>query len=97
MIGSKGPRMLAMTLRHVQAWNVWFSDTANSPAGVPALRDLVDATCRQVGRDPAEVERTVAVQVRLPGGMGRLQGSYSEEPPRPLEGSAQAIADALRA
>jgi probable F420-dependent oxidoreductase len=97
MIGSKGPRMLAITLRHVQAWNVWFSDTANSPAGVPALRDLVDATCRQVGRDPAEVERTVAVQVRLPGGIGRVQGSYTEEPPRALEGSAQTIADELRA
>ncbi len=27
----------------------------------PALRDLVDEACRDVGRDPAEVERTVAV------------------------------------
>jgi probable F420-dependent oxidoreductase len=97
MIGSKGPRMLAMTLRHVQAWNVWFSDTGNSPDGVPALRDLVDATCRQVGRDPAEVERTVAVQVRLPGGTGRLQGSYSDAPPPPLGGSPEAVADELRA
>ena len=70
--------MLAITLPHVDAWNVWFSDTANSPAGVPPLRALVDDACRAVGRDPAEVERTVAVQVRMPGGTGRIQGAARE-------------------
>jgi hypothetical protein len=33
----------------------------------------------------------------MPGGPGRLQGSYSAAPPEPLEGSPQVIADALRA
>jgi hypothetical protein len=42
LIGSRGERMLRITLPHVDAWNVWFSDTDNSPAGVPRLRDLVD-------------------------------------------------------
>jgi alkanesulfonate monooxygenase SsuD/methylene tetrahydromethanopterin reductase-like flavin-dependent oxidoreductase (luciferase family) len=96
MVGSKGPRMLRATLPYVASWNVWFADTGNRPAGVPRLRELVDATCREVGRDPAEVERTVAVLVRLPGGAGRLQGDTANDPTPPLEGSPAEIAEVLR-
>jgi alkanesulfonate monooxygenase SsuD/methylene tetrahydromethanopterin reductase-like flavin-dependent oxidoreductase (luciferase family) len=97
MIGSMGPRMLRMTLPYVDAWNVWFADTGNSPEGVPALRDVVDAACRGVGRDPAEIERTVAVQVRLPGGQGRIQGAYAKAGPPPLEGEPDEMAEVMRA
>ena len=87
MIGSNGPRMLRATVPYVDSWNSWFADTGNRPDGVPALRELVDAACRDVGRDPAELERTVAVLVELPGGAGRLQGAYSKEAPQPLTGN----------
>jgi alkanesulfonate monooxygenase SsuD/methylene tetrahydromethanopterin reductase-like flavin-dependent oxidoreductase (luciferase family) len=97
MVGSIGPRMLRITMPHVDSWNVWFADTGNSPDGVAPLRDLVDAACREVGRDPAEVERTVAVQVRLPGGQGRIQGSYASAAPPPLEGDPDHMAEVLRA
>jgi alkanesulfonate monooxygenase SsuD/methylene tetrahydromethanopterin reductase-like flavin-dependent oxidoreductase (luciferase family) len=97
MIGSRGPRMLEISLPHVDSWNVWFSDTDNTPAGVPALRQLVDDACRAVGREPSEVERTVAVQVRMPGGQGRIDGSGHASRIRPLEGSPGDIADELRA
>ena len=97
LIGSKGPRMLRIALPHVQAWNVWFSDTGNSPAGVPPLRDLVDDVCREVGRDPSSVERTVAVLVRLPGGRGRVTVDSDAAALPPVEGSAVEIASALRA
>jgi alkanesulfonate monooxygenase SsuD/methylene tetrahydromethanopterin reductase-like flavin-dependent oxidoreductase (luciferase family) len=97
MIGSVGPRMLRITLPHVGSWNVWFFDTGNTPEGVPPLRDLVDSACREVGRDPAEVERTVAVQVRLPGGQGRIQGGYAKDEYPPLEGSPDKMAEVLRA
>ena len=97
MIGSIGPRMLRITMPHADAWNVWFADTNNSPEGVTALRDLVDEACREVGRDPAEVVRTVAVQVRLPGGRGRIQGSYATAAPPPLEGAPDHMAEVLRA
>jgi probable F420-dependent oxidoreductase len=96
MIGSNGPRMLRATVPYVDSWNSWFADTANRPDGVPALRDLVDAACRDVGRDPADVERTVAVLVELPGGAGRLQGAYSKEAPEPLTGSPADMAQVLR-
>ena len=96
LIGSNGPRMLRLTLPHVSAWNSWFSDIGNRPAGVAALRDRVDEACRDVGRDPAEIERTVAVMVRLPGGQGRLQGGYAPDGPPPIEGAPEEIADVLR-
>ncbi len=97
MIGSNGPRMLRIAAPHVQAWNSWFADIGNAPEGVAALRDVVDAACRDVGRDPAAIERTVAVLVKLPGGTGRVQGSYAEAQPVPLEGSPNAMAEVLRA
>jgi alkanesulfonate monooxygenase SsuD/methylene tetrahydromethanopterin reductase-like flavin-dependent oxidoreductase (luciferase family) len=97
MIGSTGPRMLRMTLPYADAWNVWFADTSNSPAGVPPLRELVDAACREVDRDPTQVERTVAVQVRLPGGQGRIQGDYAKPGAPPLEGDPDEVAEVLRA
>jgi len=97
MIGSKGERMLRIALPHVDAWNVWFPDIDNRPTGVPPLRDLVDGVCREVGRDPAEVSRTVAVYVRLSGGRGRVGGDYAKAPIAPLEGSAAELADSLRA
>lgn len=97
LIGSRGERMLRITLPHVDAWNAWFKDTENSPAGVPPLRDLVDRVCREVGRDPAAVERTVAVQVRLTGGKGRTQGGLAQPPIAPLSGTHEVMAEALRA
>jgi probable F420-dependent oxidoreductase len=95
MIGSNGERMLAIALPHVDAWNSWFNHTGNRPEGVPALRAQVDEACRAVGRDPAEVERTVAVLVRLPGGAGRAQGDPSALAP-PVEGPPEVIARTLR-
>ena len=98
MIGSIGERMLRITTPHVDSWNAWYADTGNSPAGVPALRAKVDAACADVGRRPAEIARTVAVQIRLPGGSGRTMGDTSDvQAVRPLQGSTSEMADELRA
>jgi probable F420-dependent oxidoreductase len=97
LVGSTGPQMLRITMPHVTAWNAWYADTGNSPDGVPRLRALVDEACRGVGRDPAEVKRTVAVLLRLPGGSGRVQGNEAQPRREPLEGAPEAIATALRA
>ncbi len=97
LIGSRGERMLRITLPHVDAWNVWFADTGNVPGGVPPLRELVDGICREVGRDPDAVERTVAVHVRLPNGRGRVQGGNMNSGPTPLAGTVDVLAEELRA
>jgi probable F420-dependent oxidoreductase len=96
MVGSVGPRMLEITLPHVDAWNVWYRDSNNSPAGLePILRQLEDA-CRAVDRDPATLERTSAVLVRTPGGTGRVMGDTTQKDVPPVEGSPAEIGARLR-
>jgi alkanesulfonate monooxygenase SsuD/methylene tetrahydromethanopterin reductase-like flavin-dependent oxidoreductase (luciferase family) len=98
LVGSSGPRMLAATIPYVNAWNAWYADTRNSPAGVAALREVVDAAARAAGRDPADIERTVAVQVQLPEGRGRVMGDTDpKQVVAPLRGTPVEIAEELRA
>jgi alkanesulfonate monooxygenase SsuD/methylene tetrahydromethanopterin reductase-like flavin-dependent oxidoreductase (luciferase family) len=98
MIGSVGERMLHITLPYVKSWNVWHTETHNSPLGVAPLLARVGAAARAVGRDPATVEATVVVLVRMPGGKGRRQGDgYTDATANPLEGPPEVIAEKLRA
>ena len=98
MIGSVGERMLNITLPYVQAWNVWHTETHNSPDGVAPLLARVAAACARVGRDPATVDATVVALVRMAGGMGRRQGDGSiDATPNPLQGPPEVIAEELRA
>jgi probable F420-dependent oxidoreductase len=98
MIGSNGERMLRITAPHVDAWNSWYADTDNTPAGVARLREKVDAAAREAGRDPAAIERTVAVQVRMPGGTGRAMGNTeAKQDVEPLQGAPDKMAEELRA
>lgn len=99
MVGSIGERMMWITMPHVQAWNAWFAWFGNSPDRYRTLRDRVDAACRQVGRDPAEVERTVALLVALPGAQGRQLGDVSESEPEvePIDGDPATLVPTLRA
>lgn len=90
--------MLAATLPYADAWNAWYADTGNAAAGVARLRSTVDAAATAAGRDPAAIERTVAVLLRLPGGTGRVMGDTDpKQAVAPLEGPPEAIAEALRA
>ena len=52
MVGSIGPRMLGITLPHVDAWNVWWSDYGNTPERFAAQKAKVDELAWSVGRNP---------------------------------------------
>jgi alkanesulfonate monooxygenase SsuD/methylene tetrahydromethanopterin reductase-like flavin-dependent oxidoreductase (luciferase family) len=97
MVGSVGERMLAITLPHVQAWNAWYRSFGNTVEGYRPVREAVDASCRAAGREPADVARTVALLVALPGAAGRRSGDITEEDPEPIPGDAGVLAPALRA
>src|SRR3954451_12027053 len=97
MIGSTSPRMMRIGLPHVDAWNVWWSDYGNSPAGFTAARERVEAAGAEAGRGPGEVEATAAVLVSLPGGSGRLMGENYNAPVSPVQGSPAEIAAHLHA
>lgn len=95
LVGSVGPRMQAITLPHVDAWNVWWSDYGNTAEGFAATKATVDERLRAIGRE-GEVDATCAVYVKLPGGTGRQMGDYPGTS-APLQGSPSELADQLAA
>jgi alkanesulfonate monooxygenase SsuD/methylene tetrahydromethanopterin reductase-like flavin-dependent oxidoreductase (luciferase family) len=95
LIGLIGERMQAITLPHVAAWNVWWSDYGNTAAGFAAVKATVDQRIAAIGRT-GEIEATAAVYVKLPGGSGRQMGDYPNDGGDPLEGSPSELADQLR-
>lgn len=97
LIGSNGPRMLRIALPHADMWNSWFDGYGNRAAGVYELRQVVDEACADVGRDPAEIERTVAVYLQLSGGAGRQPGDTDRGTASPISGSHEEIAEQLQA
>jgi alkanesulfonate monooxygenase SsuD/methylene tetrahydromethanopterin reductase-like flavin-dependent oxidoreductase (luciferase family) len=85
MVGSDKPRMLSITMPYVKYWNAWYSRFGNVPEGIAPMRQAVDDACRAVGRDPADVIRTVAILVQFTGGSGR-QSAYAS-PTQPHDGT----------
>jgi alkanesulfonate monooxygenase SsuD/methylene tetrahydromethanopterin reductase-like flavin-dependent oxidoreductase (luciferase family) len=96
LLGSSGERMLAIAAPYIDSWNAWFVDFDNRPSGIAPLRAKVDAAARAAGRDPGQIERTVAVLVRLPGGHGREAGDATQKSIPPVEGTPEAMAETLR-
>jgi alkanesulfonate monooxygenase SsuD/methylene tetrahydromethanopterin reductase-like flavin-dependent oxidoreductase (luciferase family) len=97
LIGSMGERMLGITLPWVQAWNAWFTWFGNSVGGYLPLREKVDTACRAVGRDPTEVERTLALLVAFPDAKGRSLGDLKEPDVKPIPSDPTTLAETLRA
>ena len=95
MVGSEGPRMLSITLPHVDAWNAWWKWFDNDPARLAALVGRVREAARDVGRDPGEIEMTAAVLVALPSATGE-RGGRSLSAANAVTGSSDAIAARLR-
>ena len=94
MIGSNGPRMLAITVGTVDAWNTWYASYGNDPVKFAALNAEITAAARAAGRDPATLRRSACVLVRTdPASTERPLG---EELP-PVEGSSAEIVAKLAA
>jgi alkanesulfonate monooxygenase SsuD/methylene tetrahydromethanopterin reductase-like flavin-dependent oxidoreductase (luciferase family) len=97
MVGSVRPRMLSITLPYVDAWNVWWSDYGNTPAGFGAVKAKVDQQALDFGRAAGSVSATCALFIQLPGGRGRQMGEYGGSPVEPIRGTAEEVADQIRA
>lgn len=65
MVGSSGPRMLAITAPHVDAWNIWFDDYDNEPSQLPEKMAAVDAAAASAGRIGPPIAKTAALLVQL--------------------------------
>jgi hypothetical protein len=58
LIGGSGEKVtLRLVAEHAQAWN-----TFGPPENMQRLNGVLDDWCTKVGRDPSDIERTVAVQ-----------------------------------
>jgi alkanesulfonate monooxygenase SsuD/methylene tetrahydromethanopterin reductase-like flavin-dependent oxidoreductase (luciferase family) len=63
LVASFGPRMLKLTARFADAWNTaWLA----TPEPLAQRRAGLEEACRAEGRDPAEIEITVGVNVAYP-------------------------------
>ena len=65
MAGSIGPRMLGLTLPHVDWWNTWYTWYGNTAERVVELNGQIDTACEQAERDPGDVARSACVLVQL--------------------------------
>jgi alkanesulfonate monooxygenase SsuD/methylene tetrahydromethanopterin reductase-like flavin-dependent oxidoreductase (luciferase family) len=86
-IGAKGPRMLRMVARYADAYNtVWHRDPT------PAIERYanLEAACREVGRDPATIQRTAGTTVLVPDA-----GDAPDSPPTAMTGSVQELAEQI--
>jgi alkanesulfonate monooxygenase SsuD/methylene tetrahydromethanopterin reductase-like flavin-dependent oxidoreductase (luciferase family) len=93
VIGSNGPRMLAATLPHVEAWNTWFDSYGNSADGFAKLNEEITGAARDAGREPGDIERSACVLVALDDATGER---WWGEDVKPFTGSTDRIVTALR-
>jgi probable F420-dependent oxidoreductase len=92
MVGANGPRMLAATLPHVDAWNTWYVEYGNTPECFAAANRAVDEAAERAGRDPRAIARSACALVVLDRAAGE-RDIVPDAPP--LEGPH--VADGLRA
>jgi alkanesulfonate monooxygenase SsuD/methylene tetrahydromethanopterin reductase-like flavin-dependent oxidoreductase (luciferase family) len=89
MVGTTGPRMLALTLPYVDAWNSWYDWYGNTTEGFSTRNEEITRAAEECGRDPAEIERSACVLVAF--GEPKERPALEDAPPvRPA-----AIADHL--
>jgi len=93
LVAAKGPRMLELTARRADAWNLaWFGLPDERLARV---RGELLAACERVGRDRADLEITVGIIVRYGAA---VEAAAAADPPRAgLSGTTRSIANGLRA
>jgi F420-dependent oxidoreductase-like protein len=81
LIGGQGPKLiLPVIARHANIWHLRLREV--EPEGVKQLSATFDEICRKVGRDPAEVERSVS-----------LRAAQLAEPAEAVRRQIQALAD----
>ena len=66
LVGTIGPKTMRLTAKYADMWNAYYDDTKNQPSRVAPYREMVDEACRDTGRDPATLERSVTMLVAGP-------------------------------
>lgn len=91
MIGAKGPKMLNVAARHADIWSWYVEERSDLSEFGPRLATL-EATCVEVGRDPATIGKSAGIVVE-PTSMTGSEAILGT----PIRGTPEQIADELRA
>jgi alkanesulfonate monooxygenase SsuD/methylene tetrahydromethanopterin reductase-like flavin-dependent oxidoreductase (luciferase family) len=94
MIGANKPRMLAIALPHVDAWNTWFTHYGNTAEGFAAHNAEISQAAERAGRDPSTLERSACVLVEVEPGAGERTRDIQAVPASQLKAHLRALADA---
>jgi probable F420-dependent oxidoreductase len=100
LIGTKGPKMMRLTARYAEMWNVYWDDIGNRPEGAEPYFSMLDEACNDVGRDPATLERTITVLAADSDARpwwNDMPTGDQDQPLRPISGEPGEIAEALLA
>ena len=97
------PRMLRIAATSADIWNGWLVPIRNAADQGAVLQSAVETACREVGRDPRTLERTVGISVdqrprdeRPASDYASLLSLSSETEQQPLTGEPEEIAAELR-
>ncbi|GMQ93944.1 MAG: LLM class F420-dependent oxidoreductase [Acidimicrobiia bacterium] len=85
MLGGHGPRTMRLAVDHADIWSA-YATNSSQPEAFSEMLDLLDSICRDVGRDPGSIGRSIGVFVVAPGvepeawvgGKEPIQGSESQ-------------------
>jgi alkanesulfonate monooxygenase SsuD/methylene tetrahydromethanopterin reductase-like flavin-dependent oxidoreductase (luciferase family) len=94
MVGSNAPRMLGITLPHVNRWNTWWDSYGNTASGFEELNARISEACTACGRPPTELERSACMLVVLDPNSGERSVPVGVEP---VGGSNEEIAEKMQA
>ena len=89
MVGGEGPRMLRLTAKYADLWNIGYM---GKPESMTDRFTKIEAACREVGRDPAKIGITALIGLWFPD----LQTKKPSFFDNPLTGTENEIAKAMR-
>jgi alkanesulfonate monooxygenase SsuD/methylene tetrahydromethanopterin reductase-like flavin-dependent oxidoreductase (luciferase family) len=92
MLGAGGPRTIALAARHADIWSYYAQERSAPAEFTPRIRQL-EAACTAIGRDPATIGRSAGIVVEPTDATGSQAMGLGV----PVRGSADQVADAIRA
>lgn len=93
MVGSEGTRMLQLTAKYADLWNTGYMGKPETMVARMADRfTKIEASCREIGRDPATIGITALIGLWYPD----LQEKKPSFFDNPLTGTEHELAEAMR-
>ncbi len=91
MLGGHGPRTMRIAVENADIWSA-FPTVSSQPEAFVGMLARLDAICKEAGRDPSSLGRSVGVAITPPG--EKSIALFADE--HPITGSTDDIVGALR-